>query len=86
MRNHTGMNDKRKGIGPNSLGSPLKQRSKKYEKMFKKHYPNRSMETDTMYVAKGSSMREVSKKLPGFDRAQKKTGSRIVATKIAKKN
>ena len=86
MRNHTGMNDKRKGIGPNSLGSPLKQRSKKYEKMFKERYPNRSMETDTMYVAKGSSMRDVNKKLPGFDRAQKKTGSRIVATKIAKKN
>lgn len=86
MRNHTGMNNKRKGIGPRSLGSPLKQASKKYEKMFKKRYPGRSMETDTMYVAKGSSMRDINKKLPNFDRAQKKTGGRIIATKIAKKN
>lgn len=85
MRNHTGMNDKRKGIGPRSLGSPIKQ-TRKYKKMFKERYPNRDMSTDTMYVAKGSSIRDVSKKLPGFDRAGKKTGGRVVATKIAKKN
>ena len=166
MRNHTGMNNKRKGIGPHSLGSPLKQTSKeyrdmmkkfpnfnretdtimrgssnntkgatlsnesstrralrnkliesgkandrkffkdengnyqlltthtktptkqtrKYKKMFKERYPNRDMSTDTMYVAKGRNIRDVSKKLPGFDRAGKKTGGRVVATKIAKKD
>ena len=54
--------------------------------VFKERYPNRDMATDTMYVAKGSSIRDVSKKLPGFDRAGKKTGGRVVATKIAKKD
>jgi hypothetical protein len=54
--------------------------------MFKERYPNRDMATDTMYVAKGSSIRDVSNKLPGFDRAGKKTGGRVVATKIAKKD
>ena len=29
MRNHTGMDNKRKGIGPRSLGSPLKQQKNK---------------------------------------------------------
>ena len=85
MRNHTGMDNKRKGIGPGSLGSPMKQ-TRRYKKMFKERYPNTDMSTDTMYVAKGSSIRDVSKKLPGFDRAGKKTGGRVVATKIAKKD
>ena len=85
MRNHTRMDNKRNGIGPRSLGSPMKQ-TRRYKKMFKERYPNRDMATDTMYVAKGSSIRDVSKKLPGFDRAGKKTGGRVVATKIAKKD
>ena len=65
--------------------TPIKQ-AKKYKKMFKERYPNRDMATDTMYVAKGSSIRDVSNKLPGFNRAGKKTGGRVVATKIAKKD
>mgnify|MGYP003635573014 FL=1 len=85
MRNHTRMDNKGNGIGPRCLGSPMKQ-TRKYKKMFKERYPNRNMSTDTMYVAKGSSIRDVSKKLPGFDRAGKKTGGRVVATKIAKKD
>ena len=85
MRNHTRMDNKGNGIGPRCLGSPMKQ-TRKYKKMFKERYPNRDMSTDTMYVAKGSSIRDVSKKLPGFDRAGKKTGGRVVATKIAKKD
>jgi hypothetical protein len=85
MRNHTGMDNKKSGIGPRCLGSPMKQ-TRKYEKMFKERYPNRDMSTDTMYVAKGRDIRDVSKKLPGFDRAGKKTGGRVVATKIAKKD
>ena len=65
--------------------TPAKQ-TNKYKKMFKERYPNRDMSTDTMYVAKGRDIRDVSKKLPGFDRAGKKTGGRVVATKIAKKD
>jgi len=52
VRNHTGMNNKRKGIGPYSLGSPLKQTSKEYKDMSKK-FPNFNRETDT--IMRGTS-------------------------------
>lgn len=47
MRNHTGMDNKRKGVGPQALGSPLKQTSKEYKAMANK-FPGFNRKQDTI--------------------------------------